>query len=126
MVPLRWVPSAVRHPLGGSLGRPGGTQFCVPEFQYQPLGQSATFVATELGSSEDNPKVATANPVAADRAILRFFIYLVLLSLERVSSPRLLSRSNALLQGSLPATVNTSMPPADLSTGWLQVHSVAL
>src|SRR5271156_5179384 len=81
MVPLKCVPSPVRHPSGGSFGRPGGRQFCLALSQYQPVGQSARFTAAGGTSRAANPTLAIANQ-AAGRAILRFFISLVLLSLR--------------------------------------------
>jgi hypothetical protein len=63
------------QPLGGSLGKPLGTQEFVLLFQYQPSPQpSARFTAGEMITSEANPTLATANALDADRPILRFVI----------------------------------------------------
>jgi hypothetical protein len=52
-------------------------------FQYQPLGQSSARLTAGANVSDAKPTLATANPVAAAKAILRFFIFFVLLDVDR-------------------------------------------
>jgi hypothetical protein len=49
--------------------------------KYQPVGQSAKFTAAGVIARDANPTLATANAVAADRAILSLFMLLVLFRL---------------------------------------------
>jgi hypothetical protein len=51
--------------------------------QYQPDGQSSARLTAGAIVSDAKPTLATANPVAAAKVILRFFIFFVLLDVDR-------------------------------------------